>query len=283
MSDQPKALATRLIHHAYEAPAGFMAPQPAVHKASTVIFKDVAAMRARDWRHKTGYTYGLHGTPTTFMLEERIATLEGGHQCLLVPSGLAAIALVNQALLGQGDEVLLPDNVYGPSLALARAELARWGIGHRLYDPLDVDAAVALMGPNTRLMWVEAPGSVTMEFPPLAALIAAARERGICVALDDTWGSGIAFQPFELGADIVMQALTKYPSGGGDVLMGAVPHAPGPGRGRQRRRGGAARAAVHRPALRRASRSRHGAGAVVRRARRGGHRAAPGAAGGAGP
>jgi cysteine-S-conjugate beta-lyase len=222
MSDDPKALSTRLIHHAYEAPAGFMAPQPAVHKASTVIFKDVAAMRARDWRSKAGYTYGLHGTPTTFMLEERIATLEGGQQCLLVPSGLAAIALVNQALLSQGDAVLLPNNVYGPSLALARGELARWGITHRLYDPMDADAAEALMGPETRLMWVEAPGSVTMEFPPLAALIAAARARGIGVALDDTWGSGIAFQPFELGADVVMQALTKYPSGGGDVLMGAV-------------------------------------------------------------
>lgn len=220
--DDERALSTRLIHHAYEPPAGFMAPQPAVHKASTVIFKDVASMRARDWRSKAGYTYGLHGTPTTFLLEERMATVEGGLHALLVPSGLASIALVNQALLGQGDEVLLPDNVYGPSLALARGELARWGITHRLYDALDVDAAVALMGPRTKLIWIEAPGSVTMEFPPLAALAAAARERGITVAMDDTWGSGIAFKPFEMGADVVIQAMTKYPSGGGDVLMGAI-------------------------------------------------------------
>lgn len=217
-----KALSTRLIHHAYEPPAGFMAPQPGVFKASTVIFKDVAAMRARDWRSKSGYTYGLHGTPTTFMLEERMATVESGRHCLLVPSGLASIALVNQSLLSQGDEVLLPDNVYGPSLALARGELARWGITHRVYDPLDLDAAVALMGPRTRLLWIEAPGSVTMEFPPLAALAAAARERRITVAMDDTWGSGMAFQPFEQGADVVIQAMTKYPSGGGDVLMGAI-------------------------------------------------------------
>ncbi len=98
-------------------------------------------MRARDWRNKQGYTYGLHGTPTTFTLEERIATLEGGRHCVLVPSGLAAIALVNLALLEQGDEVLLPDNVYGPSRELARTELARWGITHRLYDPMDAAGA----------------------------------------------------------------------------------------------------------------------------------------------
>ncbi len=115
--------ATALIHHPYQPPAGFAAPQPGVFKASTVIFPNVAAMRARDWKHKDGYTYGLHGTPTTFLLQERIAALEGGRQCVLVPSGLAAIANVNLALLHAGDEVLLPDNVYGPSKALAEGEL----------------------------------------------------------------------------------------------------------------------------------------------------------------
>src|SRR5690349_21801009 len=93
---------TSLIHHPYVAPEGFAAPQPGVFKASTVIFANVAAMRARDWQHKKGYTYGLHGTPTTFMLEERIAALEGGKHCILVPSGLAAIANVSMALLKAG-------------------------------------------------------------------------------------------------------------------------------------------------------------------------------------
>ena len=215
-------ISTELIHHPYQPPAGFEAPQPGVHKASTVIFKDVAAMRARDWRSKAGYTYGLHGTPTTFLLEERIAALEGGTHCLLVPSGLAAVTLVDQALLSQGDEVLLPDNVYGPSLAFARSELARWGITHRLYDPLDLAGFTALIGPKTRLVWLEAPGSVTMEFPDLRGLAAAARGHGVLTALDNTWGAGIAFSAFDSGVDIVMQALTKYPSGGGDVLMGSV-------------------------------------------------------------
>src|SRR5918911_3071248 len=102
------SLSTSLIHHPYEPPSGFAAPQPGVHKASTVIFPNTAALRARTWKEKTGYTYGLHGTPTTFTLEERIATLEGGRQTVLTPSGLAAIALIDAALLAAGDEVLLP-------------------------------------------------------------------------------------------------------------------------------------------------------------------------------
>jgi len=221
---------TDLIHHPYQPPAGFSAPQPGVFKASTVIFPDTAALRARDWRHKNGYTYGLHGTPTTFQLEERIATLEGGLQCILVPSGLAAIANVGMALLKTGDEVLLPDNVYGPSRALAEGEFAGWGIAHQLYDPLKPADLEARIGPNTKLVWLEAPGSVTMEFPDLPALVRICRRKGVTCALDNTWGAGLAFQAFDLapgsgealGADISVHALTKYPSGGGDILMGAI-------------------------------------------------------------
>lgn len=213
---------TRLIHHPYVPPAGFDAPQPGVFKASTVIFPNVAAMRARDWKHKHGYTYGLHGTPTTFVLEERLCELEGGAQCLLVPSGLAAIATVALALLRSGDEVLIPDNAYGPNRALAEAELARWGITHRLYDPLDVADLSAKLSDRTRLVWLEAAGSVSMEFPDLRGLVDACRGRDLVTALDNTWGAGLAFAPFDTGIDISVHALTKYPSGGGDVLMGSV-------------------------------------------------------------
>jgi cystathionine beta-lyase len=225
-----KSLSTSLIHHPYEPPAGFAAVQPAVHKASTVIFENVAAMRARDWKQKVGYTYGLHGTPTTFMLEERIATLEGGLQTLLTPSGLSAITLVDAALLSSGDEVLLPKNAYGPSKEFARNELVRWGITHRYYDAADPPALAAMIGAATKLVWLEAAGSVTMEFPDLPALIGAARAKGVTTALDNTWGAGVAFDPFDLepgsatplGADISIQALTKYASGGADLLMGSV-------------------------------------------------------------
>jgi len=221
---------TQLIHHPYVAPAGFAAPQPAIFKASTVFFPNTAAMRSAEWKDKTGYTYGLHGTPTTYQLEERLCTLEGGLQCLLVPSGLAAVAVVSASLLKTGDEVLLPDNVYGPNKTLALGELRAWGITHRVYNPMDPQDLAAKIAPNTRLVWIEAPGSVSLEFPDLIALVRVCKAKGVLTALDNTWGAGIAFQPFDLtpgsqaplGADVSIHALTKYPSGGGDVLMGSI-------------------------------------------------------------
>lgn len=225
-------LSTRLIHHPYVPPVGFEAVPPGVFKASTVFFGSVDELRHREWRYKTGYTYGLHGTPTTFTLEERIATLEGGRFCVLVPSGLAAVGLVDMAFLRQGDELLIPDNAYGPNKALAEGELKGWGITTRYYDPMNPDSLAALITPATRLVWLEAPGSITLEFPDIPALVDVVRQanadrgqgdaRPILTALDNTWGAGIAFNAFELGVDMSMQALTKYPSGGADVLMGSV-------------------------------------------------------------
>jgi cysteine-S-conjugate beta-lyase len=228
---------THLIHHPYTPPTTFVAPQTGVYKASTVIFPNVAAMRTREWKDKSGYTYGLHGTPTTFILEERIAALEGGLQCVLVPSGLAAIANVDFALLATGDELLIPDNAYGPGKVLAAGELVQFGISHRYYDSMDAADLAAKITHKTKLVWLEAPGSVTMEFPDLLALVKVCKERGVLCAIDNTWGAGLAFNAFDLdgqaeihkaagrqplGVDISIQALTKYPSGGGDVLMGSV-------------------------------------------------------------
>ena len=221
---------TSLIHHSYVAPAGFEAPQIGVFKASTVFFPNVAAMRSHEWKDKSAYTYGLHGTPTTYTLEERLCAIEGGLQCVLVPSGLAALGLVAMAVLKTGDEVLLPDNAYSPNKALAEGELKAWGISHRYYDPMDAQDLAAKLSPHTRLVWIEAPGSVTLEFPDVPQLVRLCQEHGALTALDNTWGAGIAFNPFDLvpgshaplGVDISAQALTKYPSGGADVLMGSV-------------------------------------------------------------
>ena len=215
-------LSSALIHHPYQAPQGFESPQLPIYQASTVIFPSVRALRERDWRERDGYTYGLHGTPSTFTLESRLATLEGGEHCTLAPSGLSAIAHVNFALLSKGDEVLLPSNAYGPSLALARGELKNFGITSDVYDPLDVSSLGAKFNERTRLVWLEAAGSVTMEFPDLTALSALCHEHGVLCALDNTWGAGLAFHPFECGVDVSVHALTKYPSGGGDVLMGSI-------------------------------------------------------------
>jgi len=210
----------------------FDAIPPAVHKASTILFPSVAVLRSRDWKHKTGYTYGLHGTPTTFTLEERIATLEGGRFCTLAPSGLAAIALVDMAFLKAGDDVLIPDNAYGPNKAFAETELAAWGISHQFYDPMNPADLAARLSAKTRLVWLEAPGSITLEFADIPALVAVvkaheastgqAHPEGVVTALDNTWGAGLAFNAFALGVDVSVQALTKYPSGGADVLMGSV-------------------------------------------------------------
>lgn len=222
-------ISTTLVHHPYLAPSEFDTVQPPVHKASTVLFPDVQTMRTRRWLDKSGYTYGLHGTPTTYQLEERLCSLEGAKQCLLVPSGLSAISTVSLALLNAGDEVLIPDNAYGPNKDFAEHELTRFGIHHVVYDPMDPADLRAKLSPATRLVWMEAPGSVSMEFPDLPALVRLCREHQVLSALDNTWGAGLAFAPFDLltdgetlGVDISAHALTKYPSGGGDVLMGSI-------------------------------------------------------------
>jgi cystathionine beta-lyase len=221
---------TDLIHHDYVPPAGFAAPQPGVFKASTVFFPNVAAMRHFEWKDKSAYTYGLHGTPTSYTLEERLCALEGGKQCLLVPSGLAAIATVSLALLKSGDEVLIPDNAYGPNKALAEGELRNFGISHQFYDALNPQDLASKIGPKTRLVWLEAAGSVTLEFPDLIEQVRICKAASVLCALDNTWGAGLAFAPFDLqpgaptplAVDISVHALTKYPSGGGDVLMGSI-------------------------------------------------------------
>jgi len=219
-----KSIATEQIHHPYTPPEGWSAVPVPVIKGSTVLFKDTADMRKpRPLDGKT-YRYGLHGTPTSYTLAARLCTLEGAAHCIFTPSGLSALSLINLALLSPGDEVLMPENVYGPNKYVADDMLARLGICCRSYDPLD--AAALKFTDKTRLVWLEAAGSITLEFPDLLGLVRRCREAGVLTALDNTWGAGVAFQPFEIapgeGVDISMQALTKYPSGGADVLAGAV-------------------------------------------------------------
>ncbi|MET3107402.1 cystathionine beta-lyase [Oxalobacteraceae bacterium GrIS 2.11] len=214
--------ATKIIHPEYTAPEGFSAIPTAIHHASTVLFENVAAMRGSNWADKSSYTYGLQGTPTSRTLEAQLAAIEGGQHCMLAPSGLAAIALVNLAYLKQGDDVLLTNNVYGPNREMARWLARDYGITARFYDPMIGAGISALIQDNTRLIWVEAPGSVSMEVSDIPAICKAAHERNVVVAIDNTWSAGIAFKPFLHGVDISMQALTKYQSGGSDVLMGAV-------------------------------------------------------------
>jgi len=219
---RPHGFGTRLVHHDYRPPEEFGGLNVGVHHASTIAFPDMATLRARDWRREDSYTYGLHGTPTTFTLERRIASLEGGRYCLLLPSGLAAIAVVDFALLKSGDRVLLADNVYGPSRELAITTLQDFGVEALFYDPMDLATLEAAIDERTKLIWLETPGSVTMEVPDIPAIVALAKRHGILTAIDNTWAAGVLFRPFDHGVDVVMHALTKYPSGGSDVMMGSV-------------------------------------------------------------
>ncbi|MFT3789462.1 MAG: PLP-dependent transferase [Tepidisphaeraceae bacterium] len=227
-SDSSPSRLTRLVQQIEPGPGEFRGVQPPVHKASTVIFPNVQALRTWDWYDKERYTYGLHGTPTTVALERRIAALEGGEHCMLFPSGLAAIAATDFAFLSAGDELLLPDNAYGPNKEVADDELKRWGITSRIFDPMDLSSLRAELSEKTKLVWLEAAGSVTMEFPDLVGSVRTIREKApsAVIALDNTWGAGLAFNAFELdgtaGIDVSVHALTKYPSGGGDVLMGSI-------------------------------------------------------------
>jgi cystathionine beta-lyase len=228
-SSQPSPqLATQLIHHGYTPPSDFQAPQPGIFKASTVFFPSVAAMRQREWKDKSAYTYGTHGTPSSFTLEERLCSLEGGLHCVLTPSGLSALSVAAFTVLKSGDHVLLPENSYEPNKVLAEGELKAFGVSHDHYDAMNPHDLIAKIKPNTKLIWLEAPGSISMEFPDLVSLLQICKQRSILTALDNTWGAGIAFKPFDLlgdgllGVDFTVHALTKYPSGGGDVLMGSV-------------------------------------------------------------
>ncbi|GAB3627020.1 cystathionine beta-lyase [Pandoraea terrae] len=213
---------TNVLHADTHIPAGFSAMPAPVARASTVVFPDLAAMRALDWKNDSQWRYGLHATPTSMELMQRLAAIEGGRHCLLFPSGLAAIANVYFALVKSGDDVLIPDNAYSPNRDHGDWLKEDFGVSVRYYDPL-VGAGIAdLIQPNTKLIWIEAPGSVTMEVPDVPAIAKVARDRGIPTAIDNTYSAGLAFAPFHHGVDISVQALTKYQSGGSDVLMGAV-------------------------------------------------------------
>ena len=216
---------TALIHAPRKAPQYVSTIQPPLFRASTIIFDNTNALFNRHWTDRYDYSYGTHGTPTTFTLADNIAQLEGGEFCLLAPSGLSAINLVNSCFLSQGDEVWVADNIYGPNMEHLRNLEMRYGITVKVYNPIDV--ASFQPTEKAKLIWLEAAGSVTLEFPDLNNLVKKAKAHHVLSALDNTWGAGLAFNAFDFGdehlsVDLTVHALTKYPSGGGDILMGSV-------------------------------------------------------------
>ena len=216
---------TNLIHAPRKAPQYIETVQPPLYRASTIIFKSTSHLFDRHWTDPYDYSYGTHGTPTTFTLGDNIAQIEGGLFSLLAPSGLSAINLVNSTLLSSGDEVWIADNIYGPNLEHLNNLQTRYGIQVKVYNPIDIDSFTP--SEKAKLIWLEAAGSVSLEFPDLKKLVKKAKQFNLLTALDNTWGAGLAFNAFDfsdehLSVDVTVHALTKYPSGGGDILMGSV-------------------------------------------------------------
>jgi len=193
-----------------------------VFRGSTTLFPKASAI-IDTWNHDdVPYTYGSYGTPTTLDLAARIAELEHGYRCFITPGGQSALVLVYLACLTAGEHVLVPESVYGPSRAFADHVLRRYGVEVEYYPPLEgVDIASRIRS-NTRLLWCESPGSITMEVQDVPALVEAAHRRGVLVALDNTWAAGVLFDAFGHGVDFSVQAITKYIGGHSDLLLGSV-------------------------------------------------------------
>ena len=213
---------TRLIHPDSSVPQGFQSLNTPVYRASTVLFPNTAAA-TDDWnQYEAGYTYGLFGTPTVLELAARICELEKGFRTIITPGGQGAITFIHLALLKSGDHLLLPESIYGPNRKCANDLLRRFGVEVSYYPPeAGADVASAFRA-NTRVVWCESPGSITMEVQDVPAIVAAAHARGALVAIDNTWAAGIYLDAFAMGVDVTMQALTKYEGGHSDLLLGSV-------------------------------------------------------------
>lgn len=221
-SDASRYLRTLAVQPELDIAPGFDSFSTPTYRGSTVVFRNLDELRAYGDPTKTYWRYGLHATPTSEALCQQLAQIEGGRQTLLLPSGMGAISLVYFAFLKSGDDVLVPDNVYGPNRDHGEWLAREFGVSVRYYHPMAGASIASMIQPNTKLIWLESPGSVTMEVPDTEAIVAAAKARGVLTAIDNTWSAGVYFQPFAKGIDVSVQALTKYQSGGSDVLMGAV-------------------------------------------------------------
>lgn len=217
-----KKWSTKLIHSDAKVPEGFRSLSTPVHRGSTVLFSNAAAVRDEWDQYEFGYSYGLYGTPTVLELAERICELEHGYRTLLTPGGQCAISFINFALLKAGDHILVPHSIYAPNRLFANEVLQRFGVEVTFYDPNLGPGIEALLRPNTRLIWAESPGSVTLEVQDIPAICRVAHRAGAMVVLDNTWSAGILFDAFEHGVDVTMQALTKYVGGHSDLLLGSV-------------------------------------------------------------
>ncbi len=216
---------TSVVHSGLHPERHQGAVNPPVFHASTILSETVEEFRRRrqNWiLEQPGTYYGRFGTPTTEALQEAIASLEGGHRSVVYPSGLAACAGALLAFLSAGDHLLMSDTVYGPTRNFANGVLKRFGVSTTFFDPLVGRSIESLIRPETRVIYLESPGSLTFEVQDVPAIAEAAHRRGIIVIADNTWATPLYFKPFAHGVDVSVQAATKYIVGHSDAMLGAI-------------------------------------------------------------
>ncbi|KTS93834.1 hypothetical protein NS376_21395 [Pseudomonas oryzihabitans] len=200
----------------------FKSLAPAIHRASTIVFDNFADFANRRERQPDGFSYGLTGTPTNRELEDAISKLHGAAHTVALPSGQAALVLVLLSLLKTGDQVIAPDNCYGPVREFLASTIRSYGIEVSFLAPGSPQAVEDLVKPSTTLILLESPGSITMEMQDVESIVRIAKKHSILTLIDNSWASPLNFQPLALGVDLVVEALSKVISGHSDLLMGSV-------------------------------------------------------------
>ncbi len=213
--DKPETIA---VSAGRMSEAHFGAVNTPVYRTSTILHHNVASLTS----HKTPYTYGRRGTPTTRSFEEAVSALEGAARTVSLPSGLNAIVTAILAICRAGDHLLMVDSCYGPTRNFCDTVLKRYGIETSYYDPLIGEGVAALFRPNTKAVYCESPGSLTFEVQDVPAIVAVAHARGASVLMDNTWGTPIYFPALKHGVDLSIHAATKYICGHSDTMMGTV-------------------------------------------------------------
>ncbi len=223
VSDPEDRPDTRLVEAGRRREWTWPLVNPAVHRASTILFDSVADLRAAGLGAHGVYQYGRNGTPTQWALAEALTALEpGAASTRLFPSGVAAVSVALMAVLKPGDQLLMVDSAYGPTRSFCDVMLKRLGIETLYYDPLIGAGIEALIQPNTRAIFMESPGSLTMEVQDVPGICAVAKQRGIATLLDNTWATSLFFPAIAAGIDLSIVAGTKYISGHSDVMLGSV-------------------------------------------------------------
>jgi cystathionine beta-lyase len=212
-----RKLGTRLAHSGRDRKHTGGVVNPQVQRASTVLVE-----KAEDLYRPGVWTYGRHGTATHEALRAALSELEQARHCLLVPSGLLACTLPMLALATGGDHVLMTDNCYGPTRRFCERLFKRLGVETEFFDPTIGAAIAGKFRPNTKLIFIESPGSLTFEISDTPAICAGAKKAGVLTVFDNSWCAGVCHKPLELGADVSVQSTSKYVSGGADVLGGAI-------------------------------------------------------------